>query len=210
MKNILCYGDSNTWGYDALTKDRFPPNTRWHGILRKELGDGYLIIEEGLNGRTTVWDDPIEGEWKNGLRYLTPCLESHAPLDLVIIMLGTNDLKMRYSVSTYDIAKGLERLVKTVQSSSSGRLLHSPQLLILAPPPLVEMTEFAEMFTGANKKSYMFGQLYMEVADLYCCHFLDTSCIISSCNEDGIHLSQESHQKLGLTVAERVQQIIPI
>lgn len=98
MKNILCYGDSNTWGYDAETKNRFPPDVRWTGILKRTLGEGYHVIEEGLNGRTTVWDDPIEG-YKNGREYLIPCLESHRPLDLVIIMLGTNNLKKRFSLT---------------------------------------------------------------------------------------------------------------
>jgi lysophospholipase L1-like esterase len=92
MKAILCYGDSNTWGYDPVTKGRFPRDMRWTGVLRQSLGDDYLVIEEGLNGRTTVWDDPIEG-YKNGAAYLVPCLTTHRPLDLVIIMLGTNDLK---------------------------------------------------------------------------------------------------------------------
>jgi lysophospholipase L1-like esterase len=107
MKTIVCYGDSNTWGQDGLTKTRYPMDVRWTGVLRNELGADYWVIEEGLCGRTTVWDDPIEGEWKNGLRYLMPCLESQAPIDLVVLMLGTNDLKNRYAVSAFDIANGL-------------------------------------------------------------------------------------------------------
>lgn len=81
MKSILCFGDSNTWGYNPRTKERYPRNERWTGMLRQELGDGYEIIEEGLNGRITVWEDPIE-EHKNGKEYLIPCLESHQPIDL--------------------------------------------------------------------------------------------------------------------------------
>jgi lysophospholipase L1-like esterase len=207
MKNILCYGDSNTWGYNALSKDRFPPDIRWTGILRKELGGEYWIIEEGLNGRTTVWDDPIEGEWKNGLRFLTPCLESHAPLDLVIVMLGTNDLKMRYSVPASDIAHGLERIVYVVKSSTCGPQNRSPELLLLAPPPVGKLTEFAEMFTGSQEKSCRLGSLFSQIAELHGCHFLDTSQIIQSCVEDGIHFSSESHNKLGQAVSERVRQI---
>ena len=95
MKRILCYGDSNTWGYDPATQERFDRATRWTGVLRTTLGDGYEILEEGLNGRTTVWDDPIEG-YKNGHTYLVPCLETHRPVDLVVLMLGTNDLKKRF------------------------------------------------------------------------------------------------------------------
>ena len=114
MKTILCYGDSNTWGYNPSMGGRYARDERWPGVLRKELGEGYLVIEEGLNGRTTVWDDPIEG-YKNGKTYLVPCLETHKPLDLVIILLGTNDLKMRFSVSALIQAAGrrsrVQRLV---------------------------------------------------------------------------------------------------
>ena len=104
MKEVLCYGDSNTWGYNPKTKQRYDRNTRWPCVLQRELGEEFLVIPEGQNGRTTVWDDPVEGQ-KNGMTYLLPCLESHKPLDLVIITLGTNDLKHRFSVTAYDIAR---------------------------------------------------------------------------------------------------------
>ncbi len=105
MFEVLCYGDSNTWGADPAGGGRFSRDERWPGVLQKSLGDEYHIIEEGLGGRTTVWEDPIEGH-KNGKEYLIPCLATHAPLDLVIIMLGTNDLKKRFSVSAQDVAFG--------------------------------------------------------------------------------------------------------
>ena len=95
MKRILCFGDSNTWGWNPANKERFDENSRWTGILKNKLGENYDIIEEGLNGRTTVWDDPIEG-YKNGKKHLPSCLESHRPLDIVVLMLGTNDLKSRF------------------------------------------------------------------------------------------------------------------
>ena len=104
MKTVLCYGDSNTWGFDPATRTRFPPHVRWTGVLGQRLGDGYQVIEEGLNGRTTRWDDPIEPD-RNGLAYLRPCVESHQPLDLIVIMLGTNDLKRRFDLSASDIAQ---------------------------------------------------------------------------------------------------------
>jgi lysophospholipase L1-like esterase len=103
MKTILCYGDSNTWGAVPLQSleliERFGRSERWTGVLQRELGQAYEVIAEGCNGRTTVWEDPIEG-YKNGKEYLIPCLDSHQPLDLVIIMLGTNDLKARFSIHT--------------------------------------------------------------------------------------------------------------
>lgn len=109
MKNILCFGDSNTFGYDILKDSRFPWGVRWTSILQEKLGSDYRIIEEGMGGRTTVWDDPIEN-LQSGKTYLLSCLESHWPLDLVIIMLGTNDLKTRYALNAHDIAAGVETL----------------------------------------------------------------------------------------------------
>jgi lysophospholipase L1-like esterase len=99
MKTILCYGDSLTWGFNPKTKKRMGEKERWTGVLKINLGQDYHIIEEELNGRTTVWDDPFNGGYKNGMEYLIPCLGSHKPLDLVILFLGTNDLKTRFSLS---------------------------------------------------------------------------------------------------------------
>ena len=104
MKTVLCYGDSNTWGYDAATEGRYPYDKRWTTVLARELGSEYLVIPEGLNGRTTVWPDPIEGEYKSGKSTLLAILESHYPIDLVVLMLGTNDLKHRWGLSAWDIA----------------------------------------------------------------------------------------------------------
>ncbi len=102
MKTILCFGDSNTWGARPLTSlndiTRYGPDVRWGSVLRGTLGEGFWVVEEGLNGRTTVWPDPVEGEYKSGKSYLPACLESHAPLDLAAIMLGTNDLNQETPV----------------------------------------------------------------------------------------------------------------
>ncbi len=207
MKTILCYGDSNTWGYDPVTQDRFPPDIRWPGVLRRELGEGYLVIEEGLNGRTTVWDDPIEG-YKNGREYLIPCLETHHPLDLVVLMLGTNDLKMRFSVSAADIANGAGVLVDTIHKSAAGPDGAPPHVLLLAPPPVARLTEFAEMFEGAGEKSVRLAAHYRRVATERGCAFLDTSAVIVSSDLDGIHFEAGEHKKLGQAVAARVRQLL--
>ena len=103
MKTILCYGDSNTYGLKPDSSQRYPRDVRWTGILQKKLGEDYYVIEEGLSGRTTLWDDPIE-EHKNGKTYLLPCLESHSPINLVVLMLGTNDLKTRFSLTPFDLS----------------------------------------------------------------------------------------------------------
>jgi lysophospholipase L1-like esterase len=207
VKRILCYGDSNTWGADPVKNDRFDADTRWPRVFSKALGSDYEIIEEGLSGRTTVWDDPIEG-YKNGREYLIPCLESHRPLDLVILMLGTNDLKKRFSLSAFDIAQGAGVLVSLVQRSEVGKQDMAPLVLLLAPPPTVTLTEYAEMFEGAESKSRKFSEQYGRVAKELGCAFLDTSTTIVSSSLDGIHIEASEHRKLGEMVAVKVEELI--
>jgi lysophospholipase L1-like esterase len=207
MKTILCFGDSNTWGFDPATKDRFNREVRWTGVLQQELGREYHVIEEGCNGRTTVWDDPIEG-YKNGRDYLIPCLVSHKPLDLVTIMLGSNDLKMRFSLSPFDVANGAGVLVDIVQKSDCGPRNRAPKVLLLAPPPIAKLTEYAEMFAGAEVKSRKFSEHYRRVAQEYGCELLDTSEVIVSSDLDGIHFEASEHKKLGQAIAARVREIL--
>ena len=207
FKTVLCYGDSNTWGYDPRTGGRYPRDTRWPGVLRRALGEGYLVIEEGLNGRTTVWDDPIEG-YKNGKSYLIPCLETHRPIDLVVVVLGTNDLKMRFSVSAFDIANGAGVLVDVAQRSATGPGGGPPQVLLVAPPPVAKLTGFAEMFEGAERKSARFAEQYRRVATERRCAFLDASTVIRSSDLDGIHLEAGEHEKLAVAVARKVEAIL--
>jgi len=207
MKRILCYGDSNTWGYNPVTQDRFEKHERWTGQLSQALGNGYDVIEEGLNGRTTVWDDPIEG-YKNGREYLIPCLETHKPLDLVIIFLGVNDLKKRFSLSAYDIAEGARALIQIIQKSATGMMNGAPVVLLLAPPPVGKLSAFAEMFEGAEAKSQKLAEHYSRVAAEMGCPFLNTSTIITSSDLDGIHLEQSEHANLGQAVAIKIKEII--
>jgi lysophospholipase L1-like esterase len=206
MKRILCYGDSNTWGYDPVNLNRFDENTRWTRVLGKTLGGEYEIIEEGLNGRTTVWDDPIEG-YKNGMTYLIPCLETHRPLDLVTLMLGTNDLKKRFNLSAFDIVEGVRVLVNIIQKSNAGINGHAPQLLLMAPPPTTTLTDYTEMFERAGEKSIKFSKYYERVAREMGCAFRDTAKIIVSSPLDGIHFEAGEHQKLGQAVATKVKEM---
>jgi lysophospholipase L1-like esterase len=207
MKTLLCFGDSNTWGADPATQSRFPLGTAWPAILRAELGPDYLVIDEGLPGRTTVWEDPIEG-YKNGKSYLIPCLASHNPIDLVIIMLGTNDLKARFSVSAYDIANSAGTLVEEVYRSKAGRDGRAPQALLMAPPPLAPLGEYRWMFEGGEAKSARFGTEYARVAKLLGCHFLDAGSVIVSSAQDGIHFDAPEHAKLGRAVASKVRALL--
>jgi lysophospholipase L1-like esterase len=145
--------------------------------------------------------------------YLIPCLESHKPLDLVVILLGTNDLKMRFSVSASDIAVSAGVLVDIVQRADIFRpreaddAANPPRVLLLAPPPLGKLTEFAEMFTGGTEKSQKFSTYFRRVALEYDCAFMDTAEIIISSDIDGVHFELSEHHKLGEAVAVRVKEL---
>jgi lysophospholipase L1-like esterase len=207
MREILCFGDSNTWGYDPSTGDRFPRETRWTGVLQDSLGAGYRVIEEGLNGRTTVWEDPIEGD-KLGRRHLLPCLLSQAPLDLVILMLGTNDLKKRYSAASTDIAAGIGCLLDVIAGSDTGRTHAAPPVLLVCPPPLAKLSAWAEMFEGGAEKSRKLAALYAEIAGARGCAFLDAGSVVRTSDLDGIHMEASAHRVLGQSMAKEVKKIL--
>ena len=207
MKHVLCFGDSNTFGHDPATGQRLDRDTRWPGALRNALGEGYEVIEEGLGGRTTVWDDPTD-DYKNGRTYLIPCLASHAPLDLVVIMLGTNDLKARFGLSAFDIAEGARLLVGIAQTSGAGPNGRAPGVLLLAPPPIATLSSYAEMFDGASEKSLEFASHYARVAREAGCAFLDAGSVIVSSPLDGIHFEASQHLKLGRAVAEKAKELL--
>ena len=207
MKTVLCYGDSNTWGYEPASGDRFPEDVRWPGVLARELGSEFRVIEEGLNARTTVREDPVE-EYKNGKDYLRPCLESHRPLDLVIVALGVNDLKARFFASASDVADGAGVLVAIAQRSGVGPHGAPPAVLLVTPPPVGKLTELAEMFAGAEEKSRGLDRQYRRVADKYGCELLDAGKLVRSSDLDGIHLEAGEHRKLGEAVAARVKEML--
>ena len=214
MKTILCFGDSNTHGTNPHDYSRFDIHTRWPGAMRDALGEGYWVIEEGCGGRTTVHDDPIEspfqGGSKNGSAYLRPCLHSHKPLDLVIILLGTNDLKVRFSVSAEDIARGAAVLVETVKRSEAGPDGKPPQVLLIAPPPTASLkdTPFEAMLAGAEAKSEQFGERFATIAKELNVPLLDAGGVIETSTTDGVHWEADQHIKLGQAVAERVRALV--
>ena len=219
MKTVLCYGDSNTHGtipidFELLDKPliavkyRLPKEKRWSSILQKDLGDGYEVIEEGLNGRTTVWNDPTDGSSRNGLTYLMPCLETHAPIDLVILMLGTNDLKPKFSASAYDIAMGLSVLIDTIQKSGCGPDGQAPKILVLCPPPLGAQTNLVGIFGDNIEKSKNLAANYEKVAKLFSCSFMDAGKIIKPSSIDGVHYDEEDVAKIGHALAAPVKNII--
>jgi lysophospholipase L1-like esterase len=211
-KVILCYGDSNTFGAAVVERpdDRYPYEERWTGVLAAALGGGWRVIEEGLNGRTVVRDDPVEGEFLNGKTYLLPCILSHRPLDIVTIMLGTNDLKARFSLSAWDIAEGLGNLIGIIRKAAVGRRSSTPAILIIAPPPILpEIPLHGDMFVGAYEKSQQLAKRYEAVAEKTGVHFLAAGSIVKSSKVDGFHLEPGAHLELGKAVAAKIRTIFP-
>ena len=153
IRTVLCYGDSNTWGAATVSRPdrRYAPDERWPGVARAALGESWLILEEGLGGRTTVSDDPVEfNPDKNGARALPICLHTHKPLDVVVIMLGTNDLKARFGKSAWEVAAGVGALVELVKMSASGRDGGTPAILVVCPPVILDRLPLhADVFAGA-------------------------------------------------------------
>ena len=206
MIKILCYGDSNTWGYiSGSDHQRYGENERWTKILSKKLGDKFEIIEEGLNSRTLISNDERPGkEGKNGFQYLIPCLDTHDPIDLVIIMLGTNELKKVYKKSMEEIGKIFEEyFVKVILNRRSQIVNKYPKLLIIAPP--IVNKECGEKYEGAHEKSLKMNEIYKKIAQSNNCYFVDN--IGLKAGIDGIHLTKESHRLLSDKVYNEMKKI---
>jgi lysophospholipase L1-like esterase len=208
QKNILCFGDSNTWGFPPDCGARYDRQTRWPGVLQQALGEDYYVIEEGLPGRNTVWDDPVEGG-KNGLKQLLPLIHSHMPLDLLIIMLGTNDFKNRFSVSPLDISWSIGRLVKAARDSGHPLLGEAPEVLVLCPPPLADLSNspFAGILVGAETKSRQLAAVLGSFCEDNQIRMFDAGNVVQTSPVDGVHWEPEEHRKLGVAVAGQVQAI---
>lgn len=212
VRTVLCFGDSNVYGaVPTLARSgrhRFGPDRRWPGVMRRQLGIGWHVIEEGHPSRTTVRDDPIEGGHKNGLKALPICLESHMPLDLVILMLGTNDLKHRFAATPGDIADSIEVLVRAVQRSEAGPAGAEPAVIVIAPAPMQEVDWLADMFLGGAAKSLQLAKLFGEVAKRTGATFVDAGALVESSAVDGIHFDSDTHRVLGLELAKVVESLI--
>lgn len=207
-KRILCFGDSNTWGARADGNGRYDEETRWTCRLQKLLGDDYTVVEEGHNGRTTVWDDPVENRMA-GITYLWPCLESQAPLNLVIIMLGTNDLKPRFGVQAHDIAQSAGRLVDMVQKSSFGPGNTAPKVLLVSPIWAEPSPSYPHLFDeAAAVKSRQFAPVFQAFAEIFGCAFFDAASVASPDPLDGIHLDPKGHAALANALYQKVLELI--
>jgi lysophospholipase L1-like esterase len=211
MTTILCFGDSNTHGTMPLPAqdvvERHGFESRWPGVMAAELGAGFRVIEEGLPGRTTVHDDAIEGAHMNGLTALPMLVGSHSPLDIVVLMLGTNDLKTRFSVGASDIAASLERLVTMLRFYCSAPGRKVPEVLLVAPPPIREVDWLGEKFIGGAEKSRGFAAAIRRSAERLGTAFLDAGAVIEVSPVDGLHNDAATHRTLGLAIASAVREL---
>jgi lysophospholipase L1-like esterase len=215
-QRILCFGDSLTWGWIPVTEgvptERFARDVRWTGVMADRLGDGYEVIEEGLSARTTTAEDPFDSRL-NGSTYLPACLASHLPLDLVILMLGTNDTKADLGRTPFDTASGMGVLATQVLTSAGGvgTVYPAPQVLIVAPPPLasdIPHPWFNLVFEGSRAKSVELARTYGALASFLKVPFFDAGSVISTDGVDGIHFTEANNRDLGVALAEQVRALL--
>jgi lysophospholipase L1-like esterase len=209
MKYILCFGDSNTWGCVPETMERYDPSVRWPGAAQRLLREDYLIYENGMNGRTTVFEDPIE-ENRCGKAALPVILECSAPLDLVAIMLGTNDCKARFSLEPWDIAWGMDLLVQYVLRAGCGKAGRAPKILIVSPPGMGsnwDKTILGTVFGPvAERRCEQLPSVYEKIARKNNVFFMDAGKYTEP-GSDCVHLSPVSHQKLAEAFVEKIREI---
>jgi len=215
-KHIVCFGDSNTHGYCVSPSDcadggdRFNESERWTCLLQKALGEDYYVIEEGLSGRTTVFPDPLH-ESMSGLDSIYSCLMSHEPVDLLIVMLGTNDTKERFGANAACIGIGMERLIMkagTVAAWKDGK----PNILLICPPHIGEGLYSSEngraMGAGCPEKSRLLAPIYREIAQRQGCAFLDAEGVAEFNDIDCMHLTRKGHAQLAERLAAMVKELI--
>lgn len=211
VKTIVCFGDSNTHGYDSSTGGRFAYDERYPGVLQSLLGNGYLVIEEGLCGRTTSFEDQVN-EGMSSIPYIQPCLMSHEPIDLLVIMLGTNDTKERFSNTAGNIAQGLRRLVLKAKHMEQC-WKDNARILIVVPPaidPRYINTDIATcMGKGCFEKSEQLAKYFKQVADEEACYYVDLGSIkgVEMAPYDWMHLTKESHSKVAHVLKETIENI---
>ena len=206
MVNILCYGDSNTYGFDPDTKGRFDKEIRWTGVLQNLLGKDYNVIGEGLNGRTTVFDDPVD-DWKNGLNYVRGIVCTHRPVDVFVIMLGTNDLKTCFGADVDSIRAGLEAVVDSALETLEKKQGFRPKCLIVSPAPLTNVSEgdFAGSFDEESvNKSRMLAAAFETLSRDKGVYFLDCGEATMPSATDGVHLDSKGHKLLGTAIGYKL------
>jgi len=199
MRTVLCFGDSLTWGYDPEGPGRHVFEDRWPGVLGSALGSSVSVIAEGLNGRTTGYDDHLADCDRNGVKNLPTVLHTHMPLDLVVIMLGTNDMKPAIAGTAYAARAGMQRLVGLIRHHEYSFDYDAPEILIVSPPPLCETADpvFSAIFRGGVEESAMLASLYRDLADDLGCGFFDAGSVARTSPIDGVHLNAEGTRAIG-------------
>lgn len=197
--NILCFGDSNTFGTSPVDGKRLPAHERWPGILAELLGTGHLVIEAGQPNRTLVNNPPFSGD-KSGVKYLKPYLEAQ-PLDVIIIALGTNDLKARFALSAIDIGKALEELILAIKAFYHGN--EQPKIIILSLPKVHEVGSYKSIYAGAGIKAEQLSIEFKAVSDRQACVFIDGFSLLAACESEGVHWPSEEHKRLA-------KQLLPL
>jgi lysophospholipase L1-like esterase len=204
LRTVMLFGDSNTHGTPPMPdlggSGRFAHALRWTTHFATALPDWEVIVE-GQPGRTTLHDDPIEGPHRNGMTVLPALLESHQPLDVVVIMLGTNDLKARFSVTPLDIALSLERLVTCIRQSGHGPDGAAPQVMIVCPPPILEVGDLGQMFAGGAAKSQRLAAEVARMAQRIGVPMVDAGPLVAVSPIDGIHYDAPGLPAFGLALA---------
>ncbi|ATU91648.1 SGNH/GDSL hydrolase family protein [Phyllobacterium zundukense] len=212
MKTVLCYGDSLTWGYIPDGSGRHAFRDRWPQVLQAELGNGVHVIADGLNGRTTAYDDHLSGFERNAAKTLTTALGTHFPLDLVIIMLGTNDMKHVLCGNALGAKRGMQRLIEIVRTSPYQFGAEAPRVLIMSPPPLGKAggEEFRLIFEDGIEQSHLLAGFYKNAASLAGCTFFDAGSVAATSSVDGVHLDADNTRAIGKAVAPIVRDILDL
>ena len=208
-KSVLCFGDSNTYGYNPEDGTRWPFEARWTGIAQQELGNDYRIIEEGLGGRTTVFEDPFHAGRK-GIDSIPMLLETHLPLDLIVIMLGTNDCKNCFPSTSKSIAYGIMRIIDTIKAFPFPDWTDTPKILVVSPIHIALNPENGGSVTfdkASHEKSLQFSEHHRIAAKNGGADFLDAATIAKP-GIDGIHLGYDGHRKLGIAMAAKIREML--
>lgn len=218
MKNILCYGDSNTWGCiagsmnrDLMLAKRFDRDVRWTGVLQKTLGNDFYIIEARLNGRNTSFDETrFIRPSRNGLKTLPLILEMNYPLDLVILMLGTNDTKIDVHATAEQTTEALQKMICYIKESHLGQNFASPKVMLIAPAAIhrVDSADFNQFYDDSSiTKTQALAEHYRKLADQENCPFLDAGKIVKISDDDGIHIDQDSQAEFAKAIAQKINAI---
>ncbi|HOY70051.1 MAG TPA: SGNH/GDSL hydrolase family protein [Methylotenera sp.] len=211
MKQLLVYADSLSWGIIPLTRNRLRFEQRWPGVLEIGLrahGKNLRVIEDCLNGRRTMYEDSIK-EGRNGLIGLQQRIEINSPLEIVLLMLGTNDFQANHHHNASHAALGLKALIHSIRTAPIEPGMPIPKILVIAPPPIqTPKGEISQKFKDADKKSIGLAKLYEELSSQEGCYFFDAGTVTQSSKIDGVHLDEEQHKALGLALVNYLVNMV--